>query len=50
MDILGCYLFAPFSFAVTYCGHAETHCPSTVFRESTIGMPGISALVRTVPV
>src|SRR5579863_6873989 len=35
---------------ITYCGHAETHWPSIVFCESTIGMPPISALVCTVPV
>ena len=33
-----------------YCGHADTHWPSIVFCESTVGIPTISALVRTVPV
>ncbi len=37
-------------FAAHCCGHAETHSPSTVFCESTVGIPAISALVRTVPV
>ena len=35
--------------ANSYCGHADTHWPSIEFCESTMIMPAISALVRTVP-
>ena len=30
--------------------HSDTHCPSSVFCESTIGIPPITALVCTVAV